>query len=84
MIDFLAYKDLFNFLNVPFVLYKHWSVNNGWEIAECLGEVVDHCVQKALAECSFFSWTCDEVILEENPVPRDIKMSFSLCYGRTL
>ena len=23
MIDFLAYRDLFNFLSVPFVPYKH-------------------------------------------------------------
>jgi hypothetical protein len=44
MVDFPAYKDLMNFLNVPFVPYKYWSVNSGWGIAECLGEVVDHCV----------------------------------------
>jgi hypothetical protein len=29
MVDFPAYKDLLNFLNVPFVLYKHWLVNSG-------------------------------------------------------
>ena len=68
MIDFLAYKDLLNFLNVLFVPYKHWSVNNGWGIVECLGEVVDHCVQKALAECSFFSLTCDEVTTINNQI----------------
>jgi hypothetical protein len=68
MIDFPAYKDLFNFLNVPFVPYKHWSVSSGWGIVECLGEVVDHCIQKALAECSFFSLTCDEVTIVDNQI----------------
>jgi hypothetical protein len=44
MLDYHAYKELFNFLNVPFVPFKHWSVNSGWGIAECLGQIVDRAV----------------------------------------
>ena len=68
MLEYSAYKELFNFLNGPFVPFKHWSVNSGWDIAECLGQIIDRDVQQALANCSFFSLTCDEVTIVDNQI----------------
>jgi hypothetical protein len=43
-------------------------VNSGWGIAECLGHIIDHAIQQALADCSFFSLTCDEVTTVDNQI----------------
>ena len=60
--DYPSYCDVLSFLDCPLIPFKHWSVSTGWGIAECLQFVVQNQIKVALAQCEFFSLTCDEVI----------------------
>ena len=63
MTDYPSYRDVLSFLDCPLIPFKYWSVSIGWGIAECLQTVVQNWVKAPLAECDFFSLTCDEVTI---------------------
>jgi hypothetical protein len=39
MTNFEGMKDLFNFIQMPNILWKHWSNSYGWNMAKCMNDV---------------------------------------------
>jgi hypothetical protein len=66
MSDYTAQKALFDSLNVPNQPRKHWSLGDGWEIAEGLEMVVADRTKADLQNARFISLSCDEVTAVDN------------------
>jgi hypothetical protein len=61
MRDYSACQELYNALNVPHQLHKHWSEPARWEIANALAHVISKKMKETLVKANYVAISCDEV-----------------------
>jgi hypothetical protein len=66
MSDYPAFQGLLRSLSVPSLSKVHWSDSAGYEMANCLSQVVENKTKEILAKAEFISLSADEVTSCDN------------------
>jgi hypothetical protein len=63
MTDFEGMKDLFNFIQMSNILWKHWFNSYGWNMAKCINNVFLQSTRTAMQNAWFITMSFDEVTI---------------------